>query len=158
MSSRNWFPLGIVSVHFASMLSAKLSRHCNVVLAVLGEETDVPDQFVGSLIASMTNTDTCSPKAWNDEYADLSSRVHVDVRLLSMLMRIQRKMKAIRNHKQKTKPQPGKNQNVPPPRLWTPLAPHNASLASSFGSRVQSRKGLNTFVNHFSPSQGCNTQ
>ena len=39
----NWFLLGILSLYFASMMSTSFSKDCNVVCALLGEETAVPD-------------------------------------------------------------------------------------------------------------------
>ena len=38
----NWFLLGTLSVYFASMMSTRFSKDCNVVCALLGEETAVP--------------------------------------------------------------------------------------------------------------------
>ena len=43
---RNWFVLGTVFVHFASRLSTGFVCDRNVVLAVLGEELVVPNEFV----------------------------------------------------------------------------------------------------------------
>ena len=59
----NWFLPGTVFVHFASMMSTTFSKDCNVVCALLGEETDVPDTFFQSIRAAITNADTCLPKS-----------------------------------------------------------------------------------------------
>ena len=58
----NWFLLGTLSVYFASMMSTRFSKDCNVVCALLGEETVVPDEFLQSIRAAITNVDTCPPK------------------------------------------------------------------------------------------------
>ena len=58
----NWFLLGALSVYFASMMSTRVSKDCNVVCALLGEETIVPDDFVPSIRVAITNADTCPPK------------------------------------------------------------------------------------------------
>ena len=42
----NCFLLGTLSVYFASMMSTRFSKDCNVVCALLAEETAVPDKFV----------------------------------------------------------------------------------------------------------------
>ena len=39
----NWFLLGTLSVHFASVMCTRFSKDCNVLCALLGEETAVPD-------------------------------------------------------------------------------------------------------------------
>ena len=74
----NWFLLGTLSVHFASMMSTKFSKDCNVVCALLGEETAVPDEFVQSIRAAITNADTCPPKSWEDVYHDFRAGFPVD--------------------------------------------------------------------------------
>ena len=57
----NWFLLGTLSVHSASMMSTKFSKDCNVLCALLGEEIVVRDEFVQSISAAITNVDTCPP-------------------------------------------------------------------------------------------------
>ena len=74
----NWFLLGTLSVYFASMMSTRFSKDCNVVCALLGEEAVVPDEFVQSIRAAITNADTCPPKSWEDVYHDLGARFPVD--------------------------------------------------------------------------------
>ena len=59
----NWFLLGTLSVYFASMMSTRFSKDCNVVCALLGEETVVSDEFVQSIKAAITNADACPPKS-----------------------------------------------------------------------------------------------
>ena len=58
----NWFLLGSPFVHFASMMSTTFSKDCNVVCALLGEETVVPDEFVQSMRVAITDSDTCPPQ------------------------------------------------------------------------------------------------
>ena len=53
------------------MLPTRFSHNRNVLLALLGEDSAVPDEFVQSLRACITNTDMCPPKAWHDAYDDL---------------------------------------------------------------------------------------
>ena len=75
----NWFLLGTPSVYFASMMSTRFSKECNVVCALLGEETAVPDDFVQSIRAAITNADTCPPpKSWEGVYHDLGAGFPVD--------------------------------------------------------------------------------
>ena len=74
----NWFLLGTLSVHFASMMSTRFSKDCHVVCALLGEETVVPDEFVQSIRAAITNADTCPPKSWEDVYHDFGAGFPVD--------------------------------------------------------------------------------
>ena len=65
--------LATLSVYFASMMSTRFSKDCNVVCALLGEETVVPEEFVQSIRAAITNADTCPPKSWEDVYHDLGA-------------------------------------------------------------------------------------
>ena len=58
----NWFLLGTLSVYFASMMSTRFSKDCNVVCALWGEEIAVPDEFVQSIKEAITNADTCPPQ------------------------------------------------------------------------------------------------
>ena len=58
----NWFLLGTLSVYFATMMSTRFSKDCNVVCALLREETVVLDEFVQSIRAAITNADTCPPQ------------------------------------------------------------------------------------------------
>ena len=74
----NWFLPGTLSVYFASMMSTRFSKDCNVVCALLGEETVVPDEFVQSIRAAITNADTCPPKSWEDVCHDLGAGFPVD--------------------------------------------------------------------------------
>ena len=67
----NWFLLGTLFVYFVSMMSTRFSKGCNAVCALLGEEAAVPDEFVQSIRAAITNADTCPPKSWEDVYHDL---------------------------------------------------------------------------------------
>ena len=60
------------------MMSTRFSKDCNVVCALLGEETAVPDEFVQSIRVAITNADTCPPKSWEDVYHDLGAGFPVD--------------------------------------------------------------------------------
>ena len=60
--ARNWFLLGTLFVHFATMPTTSFSRDCNVVCALLAEECEMPEGFVQSLRASTSNAYTCPPK------------------------------------------------------------------------------------------------
>ena len=42
----HWFVLWTLPVYFGSMMSTRFSKDCNVVCALLGEGTAVPDEFV----------------------------------------------------------------------------------------------------------------
>ena len=74
----NWFLLGTLSAYFASMMSTRFSKDCNVVCAFLGEETIVPEEFDQSIRAAITNADKCPPKSWEDVYHDLGPGFPVD--------------------------------------------------------------------------------
>ena len=74
----NRFLLGTVSVHFASMMSTKFSKDCNVMCALLGEEAVVPRLFFESIGAAIANADTCPPKSREDVYHDLGAGFLVD--------------------------------------------------------------------------------
>ena len=62
----NWNLLVTLSVHFASMMSTRFSKGSNGVCALLGEEVAVPDEFVQSIRAAITNADACPHKSWED--------------------------------------------------------------------------------------------
>ena len=78
----NWFMLGTLCVHFASMMYTRFSKDCNVVCALLGEETAMPNEFVQSIRSAITNADTCPPppppKSWEDVCHDLGAGFPVD--------------------------------------------------------------------------------
>ena len=74
----SWCLLGTLSAHFASMMSTRFSKDSSVVCALLGEETAMPDEFVQSMRAAITNADTCPPKSWEDVYHDLGAGFPVD--------------------------------------------------------------------------------
>ena len=85
-----WFLLGTLSVYFASMMSTRFSKDCNVVCAFLGEETAVTDEFVQSMRAAIINADTWPSKSWEDVYHDLGAGFPVDCSGLGVYMRILR--------------------------------------------------------------------
>ena len=137
-------------MYFASMMSTKVSKDCNVVCALLGEETVVPDEFVQSIRAPITNADTCPPKSWEDVYHDLGAGFPVDC-------------SGVRYVDEDPEEQDGEAQSQPETHTLkkkpkTAPAPSHATPASSLGTVAPTGKGMNTFVNHFSPSQGGNTQ
>ena len=153
----NWFLLGTLSVYFASMMSTRFSKDCNVVCALLREETVVPDEFVQSIRAAITNADTCPPKSWEDVYHDLGAGFRVDcsgVRYVDEDPEEQdgEAESQLETHTPKKEP---KTAPAPSPS-GTQCA--QATPASSSGTVAPTGKGMNTFVNHFSPSQGGNTQ
>ena len=57
----NWFLLGTLFVYFASMMSTRFSKDCNVVCALLGEETVLPDDFVQLIRAGITTPTRAPP-------------------------------------------------------------------------------------------------
>ena len=59
-------------------MSTKFSKECNVMCALLGEETVVPRLFFESIGAAIANADTCPPKSWEDVYHDLGAGFPVD--------------------------------------------------------------------------------
>ena len=149
----NWFLLGTLSVYFASMMSTRFCKDYNVVCALLGEETVVRDEFVQSIRAAITNADTCPPKSWEDVYHDLRAGCPVDC-------------SGVRDVDEDPEEQDGEAESqpethTPKKKPKTAAAPSpsgtqcaQATPASSSGTVAPTGKGMNTFVNHFSPSQG----
>ena len=153
----NWFLLGTLSMHFASMMFTRFSKDCNVVCALLGEETVVPDEFVQSIRAAITNADTCPPKSWEDVYHDLGAGFLVDCSRVRYVDEDPEEQDGEaesqpETHTPKKKPKTA----LDPSPSGTQCA--QATPASSSGTVAPTGKGMNTFVNHFSPSQGGNTQ
>ena len=152
-----WFFLGTLSVYFASMMSTRFSKDFNNACALLGEETVVPDEFVQSIRAAITNADTCPPKSWEDVYHDLGAGFPVDC-------------SGVRYVDEDPEEQDGEAESqsqthTPKKKPKTALASSpsgtqcaQATPASSSGTVAPSGRGMNAFVNHFSPSQGGNTQ
>ena len=108
-------------MHLASMLSTRFVRDCNVVLALLGEELVVPDEFVQSLRASVTDADTCPPNSWNDAFDDLSiwwlvdctGARYVDVDLEEDESQAEPQTEDTTTPKKKAKPSPAKTPHAP---------------------------------------------
>ena len=153
----NWFLPGTLSVYFASMMSTKFSKDCNVACALLGEETAVLDEFVQSIRAAITNADTCPPKSWEDVHHALGAGFPVDC-------------SGVRYVDEDPEGQDGEAQSQPEthtPKKKPKTAPApsptgtqcaQATPACSSGTVAPTGRGMNAFVNHFSPSQGGNAQ
>ena len=153
----NWFLPGTLSVYFASMMSTKSSKDCNVVCALLGEETVVPDEFVQSSKAAITNADTCPPKSWEDVYHDLGAGFPVDCSGVRYVDEDHEEQDGEAESQPETHTPKKKLKNAPAPSpSGTQCA--QATPASSSGTVAPTGRGMNAFVNHFSPSQGGNTQ
>ena len=155
----NWFLLGTLSVYFASMMSTRVSKDCNVVCALLGEETvvPVPDEFVQSIRAAITNADTCPPKSWEDVYHDLGASFPVDCSGVRYVDEDPEEQDGEAESQPETHTPKKKPKSAPAPsRSGTQCA--QATPASSSGTVAPTGRGMNAFVNHFSPSQGGNTQ
>ena len=117
------------------------------MLALSGQETTVLDEFAQSLRASITNTDTCPPKAWNDAYDDLSRGLPVDC---TGAKYVDEDTEEDEDH---AEPQAegkttrtGKNQDLPLPRLLTPLAPCNAHRTAPCILRDPQHRGTKSEV------------
>ena len=152
----NWFLLGTLSVYFASMISTRFSKDCNVVSALLGEETVVHDEFVQSIRAAITNADTC-PKSWEDVYHDLGAGFPVDCSRVRYVDEDPEEQDGEAEPQQETHTPKKKPKTAPAPSpSGTQCA--QATPASSSGTVAPTGRGMNAFVNHFSPSQGGNTQ
>ena len=150
--ARNWFVLGTVFVHFASMMSTRVSKDCNV-----GEETAVPDEFVRSIRVAITNAATCPPKSWEDVYLDLGASFPVDCSGVRYVDEDPKEQDGEAESQPKTHTPKKKPKTAPAPSpSGTQCA--QATPASSSGTVAPTSKGMNAFVNHFSPSQGGNTQ
>ena len=153
----NWFLLGTLSVCFASMMSTKLSKDCNVVCALLGQETVVPDEFVQSIRAAITNADTCPPKSWEDVYHDLGAGFPVDYSGVRYVDEDPEEQDGEAESKPETHTPKKKPKAAPAPSpSGTQCA--QATPASSSGTVAPTGRGMNAFVNQFSPSQGGTTQ
>ena len=153
----NWFLLGTLSVYFASMMSTRFSKDCNVVCALLGEETVVPDDFVQLIRAGITNADTCPPKSWEDVYHDLGPGFPVDCSGVRYVDEDPKEQDGEAESQPETQTPKKKPKTAPAPSpSGTQCA--QATPAPSSGTVAPTGKGMNTFVNHFSPSQGGNTQ
>ena len=87
------------------MMSTRFSKDCNVVCALLGEETAVPDEFVQSIKAAITNADTCPPKSWEDVYHDLGACFPVDCSGVRYVERILRSKMGRQSRNQRHTPQ-----------------------------------------------------
>ena len=153
----NWFLPGTLFVHFASMMSTRFSKDCNAVCALLGEETDVLDEFVQSIRAAITNADTYPPKLWEDVYHDFGASFPLDcsgVRYVDQDCEEQ-------DGEAKSQPEaqiPKKKPKTSPTPSPSGTQCAQATPASSSGAVGPASKGTSTFVNHFSPSQGGNRQ
>ena len=150
----NWFLLRTLSVHFASMMSNRFSKDCNVVCALLGEEAAVPDEFVQSITA-ITNADTCPPKSWEDVYHDLGAGFRLDCSGVRYVDEDPEEEDGEAESQPETHT-PKKNHKTCPAPSPTGTQCAQATPASSSGTVAPTGKGMNAFVNHFPPSQGGN--
>ena len=122
--------------------------------ALLGDEIAVPDEFVQSIRAPITNADTCPPKSWEDVYHDLGAGFLVHCCWRVTYLDVDREEQdgeagsQPETHTPKKKP---KTAHAPAPS-GTQCA--QATPASSLGTVAPTGKGMNDFVNHFSPSEG----
>ena len=117
----------------------------------------MPNEFVQSIRAAITNADTCPPKSWEDVYHGLGAGFPVDcsgVRYVDEDLEEQdgEAESQPETHTPKKKPKTG---HAPSPS-GTQCA--QATPASSSGTMAPTGKGMNAFVNHFSASQGGNPQ
>ena len=123
--------------------------------ALLGEEIVVPDEFVQSIRAAITNADTCPPKSWEDVYHELGASFPVDCSGVGYVDEDLEEQDGEAESQQATNTPTNKPKNAPAPSpRGTQCA--QAPPASSSGTVTPTGKGMNTFVNHFSPSQGGN--
>ena len=123
----------------------------------LGEETVVPDEFVQSIRAAITNADTCPPKLWEDVYHDLGAGFPVDCSRVRYVDEDPEEQDGEAQSQPETHPPKKKPKTaLAPSPSGTQCAP--ATPASSSGTVAPSGRGMNAFVNHFSRSQGGNTQ
>ena len=153
----NWFLLGTLSVYFASMMSTRFSKDCNVVCALLGEETVVPGEFVHSISAAITDADTWPSKSWEDVYHDLGAGFPVDCCGVRYVDEDPEEQDGEGESQPETHTPKKKPKTAPAPSpSGTQCA--QATPASSSSTPGPIGKGMNAFVNHFSPPQGGNTQ
>ena len=139
------------------MMSTRFSKDCNVVCALLGEETVVPDEFVQSIRAAITNADTCPPKSWEDVYHDLGAGFPVDCSGVRYVDEDPKEQDGEAESQPETHTPKKKPKTAPAPSpSGTQCA--QATPASSSGTVAPNGKGMNNFVKHFSPSQAGNTQ
>ena len=153
----NWFLLGTLSVYFASMMSTRFSKDCNVVCALLGEETVVPDEFVQSIRAAITNADTCPPKVMGG----CVPRLGVGFPVVCSGVRYVDEDPEEHDGEAELQPEthtPKKKPKTAPAPSPSGTQCAQATPAPSSGTVAPTGKGMNTFVTHFSPFQGGNTQ
>ena len=144
----NWFLLGTLSVYFASMMPNRFSKDCNVVCALLGEETVVRDELVQSIRAAITNADTCPPKSWEDVYHDLGAGFPVDCSGVRYVDEDPEEQDGEAEWQSETHTPKKKPKTAPAPSpSGTQCA--QATLASSSGTVAPTGRGMNAFVNHF---------
>ena len=125
--------------------------------ALLAEETVVPDEFVQSIRAAITNADTCPPKSWEDVYHDLGAAFLVDCSGVRYVDEDPQEQDGEAESQPETHTTKKKPKTAPAPSpSGTQCA--QATAASSSGTVAPTGRGMTAFVNHFSPSQGGNTQ
>ena len=153
----NWFLLATLSVYFASMMSIRFSKDCNVVFALLGEETVVPDEFVQSVRAAITNAKTCPPKSWEDVSHDLGAGFPVDCSGVRYVDEDPEEQDAEAESQPETHTAKKKPKTAPAP---SPSGTHCSQTTPppSSGTVAPTGRGMNAVMNHFSPTRGGNTQ
>ena len=113
--------------------------------------------FVQSIRAAITNADTCPPKLWEDVYHDLGAGFPVDCSAVRYVDEVPEEQDGEAESQTETHTPKKKPKTAPAPSpSGTQYA--QATPASSSGTVAPTGKGMNTFVNHFLPSQGGNTQ
>ena len=122
--------------------------------ALLGEQTVVADEFVKSIRASITSADTCPSKSWEYVYHDLGASFPVDCSRARYVDEDPEEQDGEAESQPKTHTPKKKPKTAPAP---SPSGMQCAQ-ASSSGTVAPTGKGMNTFLNHFSPSQGGNAQ
>ena len=117
----------------------------------------MPDEFVQSIRAAITIADTCPPKSWEDVYHVLGEGFPVDCSGVRYVDEDPEEQIGEAELQPETHTPKWKPKTAPAPSAsGTQCA--QATPASSSGTVAPTGKGMNSFVNLFSPSQGGNIQ
>ena len=115
------------------------------------------DEFVHSMRAAITNADTCPPKSWENVYHELGAGFPVDCSWVRYVDEDPKEQDGEAESPPETHTAKKKPKTAPAPSpSGTQCA--QATPASSSCTMAPTGKGMNAFVNNFSPFHGGNAQ
>ena len=115
------------------------------------------DEFVQSIRAAITNADTCPPKSWEDVYHDLGAIFPVDCSGVRWVDEDPEEQDGEAESQPETHTLKKKPKKTAPAPLPSGTQCAQATPASCSGTVAPTGRGMNAFVNVFSPSQGGST-